>query len=100
MDPVVKVGVRPEKISIELDEGDPPAGTNWISGLLRMSTYIGVSNQYKVEGPGGAELTVYVQNLGADETPAPGRKVRLTWRPEHTFVVKPSTPLSVEEEEE
>jgi spermidine/putrescine transport system ATP-binding protein len=100
LDTVVKVGVRPEKISIELDEGEPPAGTNWVSGLLRMSTYIGVSNQYKVEGPGGTELTVYVQNLGTDETPAPGRKVRLTWRPEHTFVVKPSTPLSVEEEEE
>jgi spermidine/putrescine transport system ATP-binding protein len=100
IDTVVKVGVRPEKISIELDEGDPPAGTNWVSGLLRMSTYIGVSNQYKVEGPGGAELTVYVQNLGADETPAPGKKVRLTWRPEHTFVVKPSVPLSPEEEEE
>jgi spermidine/putrescine transport system ATP-binding protein len=100
IDTVVKVGVRPEKISIELDEGDPSAGTNWVSGLLRMSTYIGVSNQYKVEGPGGAELTVYVQNLGADETPAPGKKVRLTWRPEHTFVVKPSVPLSPEEEEE
>jgi spermidine/putrescine transport system ATP-binding protein len=100
IDTLVKVGVRPEKITIELDEGDPPAGANWVSGLLRMSTYIGVSNQYKVEGPGGADLTVYVQNLGADETPAPGRKVRLTWRPEHTFVVKPSVPLSREEEEE
>jgi spermidine/putrescine transport system ATP-binding protein len=100
VDTIVKVGVRPEKISIELDEGEPPAGANWVSGLLRISTYIGVSNQYKVEGPGGAELTVYVQNLGAEEAPAPGRKVRLTWRPEHTFVVKPSTPLSDEEEEE
>jgi spermidine/putrescine transport system ATP-binding protein len=100
VDTLVKVGVRPEKISIELDEGEPPAGANWVSGLLRISTYIGVSNQYKVEGPGGAELTVYVQNLGAGDPPAPGRKVRLTWRPEHTFVVKPSVPLSTEEEEE
>jgi spermidine/putrescine transport system ATP-binding protein len=100
IDTQVKVGVRPEKISIELDDGDPSADTNWVSGLLRLSTYIGVSNQYKVEGPGGAELTVYVQNLGAGEAPAPGRKVRLTWRPEHTFVVKPSVPLSPDEEEE
>jgi spermidine/putrescine transport system ATP-binding protein len=100
IDTQVKVGVRPEKISIELDEGEPPADGNWVSGLLRMSTYIGVSNQYKVDGPGGAELTVYVQNIGADEAPPPGRKVRLTWRPEHTFVVKPSIPLSPEEEEE
>jgi len=100
IDTMVKVGVRPEKISIELDENEPPPGANWVSGLLRMSTYIGVSNQYKVEGPGGTELTVYVQNLGADEAPAPGKKVRLTWRPEHTFVVKPSEQMSVEEEEE
>jgi spermidine/putrescine transport system ATP-binding protein len=100
VDTVVKVGVRPEKISIEADEGDPPPDANWVSGLLRISTYIGVSNQYKIEGPGGADLTVYVQNLGADEVPVPGRKVRLTWRPEHTFVVRPSIPLSPEEEEE
>jgi hypothetical protein len=26
--------------------------------------------------------------------------VRLVWNPEHTFVVKPSAPLSEEEEEE
>ena len=100
IDTLVKAGVRPEKISIEADEGEPRAGANWVSGLLRISTYIGVSHQYKVEGPGGTELTVYVQNLGAAEAPAPGRKVRLTWRPEHTFIVKPSAALSLEEEEE
>ena len=100
IDTLVKVGVRPEKISIQADEGEPPAGTNWVSGLLRIATYIGVSHQYKVEGPGGTELTVYVQNLGAEEAPAPGRKVRLTWRPEHTFIVKPSEALTPEEVEE
>jgi spermidine/putrescine transport system ATP-binding protein len=100
IDTLVKVGVRPEKISIQVDEGEPPAETNWVSGLLRIATYIGVSHQYKVEGPGGAELTVYVQNLGAEEAPSPGRKVRLTWRPEHTFIVKPSDALSPEEVEE
>jgi spermidine/putrescine transport system ATP-binding protein len=67
---------------------------------LRMATYIGVSHQYKVEGPGGTELTVYVQNLGEVPTSVPGKKVTLTWRPEHTFVVEPSTaPLSDEEGE-
>ena len=80
--------------------GEPAAGSNWVGGLLRMSTYIGVSHQYKVEGPGGTELTVYVQNLGATTPPQPGEQVRLVWRPEHTFVVKPSQPLSEEEEQE
>ena len=74
---------------------------NHISGLLRMSTYIGVNYQFKVEGPGGVELTVYVQNLGASEgLPRPGQHVRLEWLPEHTFVVEPSAPLSEEEQVE
>jgi spermidine/putrescine transport system ATP-binding protein len=96
----IKVGVRPEKITIEPDEGQPSSDMNHITGLLRMSTYIGVSHQYKVEGPDGTELTVYVQNLGATRPPQPGDRVRLMWRPEHTFAVKPSAPLTEEEEVE
>ncbi len=98
----VKVGVRPEKITIAANEGDPPEGRNHVTGLLRMSTYIGVNYQYKVEGPGGHELTVYVQNLGAaGSQPQPGQQVRLEWLPEHTFVVEPSAePISEEEETE
>jgi len=98
--PEVKVGVRPEKITIESAQGEAPAGMNQVTGLLRMSTYIGVSHQYKVEGPGGKELTVYVQNLGATSPPQPGDKVRLLWKPEYTFAVEPSHGLSAEEEEE
>ncbi len=100
--PSVKVGVRPEKIRIVADDGNPPPEKNSVTGLLRMSTYIGVNYQYKVDGPGGVSLTVYEQNLGTAETrPQPGQKVRLEWLPEHTFVVEPSaSPLSLEEEEE
>jgi len=100
--PSVKVGVRPEKITIVADDGAAaPSDRNSVPGLLRMSTYIGVNYQYKVEGPGGIDMTVYVQNLGAaGSQPQPGQKVRLEWLPEHTFVVEPSAPLSEEEEEE
>jgi spermidine/putrescine transport system ATP-binding protein len=98
----VRVGVRPEKITIVPDDGNAPEDRNTVTGLLRMSTYIGVNYQYKVEGPGGHELTVYVQNLGGEGSqPVPGQRVRLEWLPEHTFVVEPSaTPISEEEEEE
>ncbi|MGH2596071.1 MAG: ABC transporter ATP-binding protein [Actinomycetota bacterium] len=98
----VRVGVRPEKITIVPDDGTPPSDRNAVTGLLRMSTYIGVNYQYKVEGPGGHELTVYVQNLGGEGSqPHPGQKVRLEWLPEHTFVVEPSaTPISEEDEAE
>jgi spermidine/putrescine transport system ATP-binding protein len=100
--PTVKVGVRPEKIQIVADDGNPPSERNSVTGLLRMSTYIGVNYQFKVDGPGGVSLTVYQQNLGTAETrPQPGQKVRLEWLPEHTFVVEPSaSPLSHEEDEE
>jgi spermidine/putrescine transport system ATP-binding protein len=97
----VLVGVRPEKITIAPENGPPPAsGWNSVSGLLRMSTYIGVSHQYKVEGPGGHEMTVWVQNLGTDPAPRPGERVRLSWQREHTFAVLPQEDLSMEEEEE
>ena len=95
----VKVGVRPEKITITPDDGSAAGGSNSVAGLLRMSTYVGVSHQFTVEGPDGEVLTVYQQNLGGDRLPEPGETVRLSWRPEHTFVVLPE-PEDLQEEEE
>jgi spermidine/putrescine transport system ATP-binding protein len=97
----VLVGVRPEKITIALENGaEPVSDSNSVTGLLRMSTYIGVSHQFKVEGPGGHELTVWVQNLGSTPAPRPGERVRLSWQREHTFAVLPQEGVSIEEEEE
>jgi spermidine/putrescine transport system ATP-binding protein len=97
----VLVGVRPEKITIAAANDDDVVDGDWnsVTGLLRMSTYIGVSHQYKVQGPGGTELTVWVQNLGAEEVPRPGERVRLSWRREYTFAVLPQEGLSLEEDE-
>jgi spermidine/putrescine transport system ATP-binding protein len=96
----LKVGVRPEKITIMKGELDPGPALNHIGGTVAMTTYIGVSHQYKVEAPGGAVLTAYVQNLGADEAPRQGEQVTLSWKPEHTFAVTPQDGLSMEEEAE
>jgi spermidine/putrescine transport system ATP-binding protein len=96
----VKVGVRPEKITIEHEERFVPGDANSITGVLRMSTYIGVSHQYKVEGPGGTTLTVYIQNLGAEVAPQPGERVVLSWKPENTFAVVPQEDLTMEEDDE
>jgi spermidine/putrescine transport system ATP-binding protein len=95
----VKAGVRPEKVSIHREGASLPAGENSVTGVLRMSTYIGVSNQFKVDGPGGTEITVYVQNLGRDDTPHPGERVVLSWKPEHTFAVEPQDELAMEPDE-
>jgi spermidine/putrescine transport system ATP-binding protein len=72
---------------------------NRVTGRLRVATYIGVSHQYTVDGPDGKTITVYAQNLGAGWVPTEGDAVRLVWRPEHTFVVRPSAPLADWEEE-
>jgi spermidine/putrescine transport system ATP-binding protein len=96
----LKVGVRPEKITITAGERDPGPALNHIGGTVAMTTYIGVSHQYKVEAAGGVVLTAYVQNLGADEAPHQGEQVTLSWKPEHTFAVTPQEGLSMEEEAE
>jgi spermidine/putrescine transport system ATP-binding protein len=91
LDGSVQIGVRPEKITIVPQDDNPPPDRNHVSGVIRMSTYIGVNYQYEVEGPGGQMLRVYVQNLGAAGThPNAGERVRLEWLPEHTFVVERS----------
>jgi spermidine/putrescine transport system ATP-binding protein len=95
--PAVKVGVRPEKITIVSEDGKAPSDRNHVTGVIRMATYIGVNYQYEVEGPGGQMMRVYVQNLGAAGShPSAGDTVRLEWLPEHTFVVE----ASGEEQEE
>src|SRR5207237_10235331 len=95
----VKTGVRPEKIRRDRDEGRPPAGTNCVTGTLVVTAFVGVSHQYTVDGPGGRKLTVYAQNIGAQHTPQPGERVRLSWNPEQTFVVRPSGEPGEREEE-
>jgi spermidine/putrescine transport system ATP-binding protein len=95
----LRVGVRPEKIRLQPGSEAIPDGWNGVRGTARMSTFVGVSHQYSVDGPGGRPMTVYTQNLGGEWVPAPGDAVCLVWRPEHTFAVTPSEPLAAWEEE-
>ena len=96
----VKVGVRPEKIHIAVDDGSVRDGWNQLRARVRVSTFTGVGNQYLVETAAGTELTVYAQNLGASTAPRSGEDVSLTWRPEHTFVVEPSDSRAEAKEEQ
>jgi spermidine/putrescine transport system ATP-binding protein len=83
----VQIGVRPEKLTIAAASAEVPAGRNVLVGKVVLATFIGVSHQYTVERPSGGQLVAYVQNLGSGYTPTLGEEVRLTWLPEHTFVV-------------
>ena len=95
----LKVGVRPEKVEIARGT-ETPSGMNGIGGTVTMTTYIGVSHQYKVATQDGTILTVYVQNLGAEEAPRQGEQVSLSWKPEYTFGVTPQDDLVMEEDDE
>jgi ABC-type Fe3+/spermidine/putrescine transport system ATPase subunit len=88
----ISIGVRPEKIRLREPAGNDvtPAGHNELRGVVRDASYLGVSTQYQVEARGGARLTVYEQNVERAtraELWAPGEEVRLTWSPDHSFVV-------------
>jgi spermidine/putrescine transport system ATP-binding protein len=106
----VRVGIRPEKLRVghagKEGAGDR-AGTNALEGTVVDASYIGVSTQYLVETPDGTMLTVYAQNLetsGVQDVLADGERVRLTWRPQHTFVIDAAdghdaAPETLEEEQ-
>ncbi|MFL5968954.1 MAG: ABC transporter ATP-binding protein [Gaiellaceae bacterium] len=79
--------VRPEKILMHLDGGG--AGE---AGEVRDVVYVGMFTRYIVALDSGGELTVVKQNLetsSADALEARGRRVRLEWRPEHTYEIQP-----------
>lgn len=90
---LVEVGVRPEKIRLSASATAVPAGHNELAGTVADASYIGVSTQYIVETRGGARVMVYEQNIERttrDELWARGDEVRITWSPDHTFVVEAS----------
>jgi putative spermidine/putrescine transport system ATP-binding protein len=82
--------VRPEKIQM-LELGDEPArGDTVESGRIRDVVYVGMFTRYVVELDSGGELTVVRQNLETSSQEAlesRGKRVRLEWRPEHTFEI-------------
>ncbi len=94
----VKVGVRPEKISIGSGDGAPGVDHNGLRGRVKVSTFTGVGNQYIVEMPWGTDVTVYAQNIGDATAPRSGEEVVLTWPVEHTFAVRPAASGSTEDE--
>jgi putative spermidine/putrescine transport system ATP-binding protein len=79
--------VRPEKIHMHFDGaagGEP--------GRVRNVVYVGMFTRYVVELDSGGELTVVRQNLETSSSEAlesRGRRVRLEWRPEHTYEIEP-----------
>ena len=76
--PVI-LGVRPEKVQL-VPAGEPtPEGHNALEGgIVTDTSFIGVSTQYLVRMPWGAELSVFEQNTGRP-IQRPGARVTLHW---------------------
>jgi putative spermidine/putrescine transport system ATP-binding protein len=73
--------IRPEKIRMS-EDGDGEAG------LVREVVYVGGFTRYIVDLDAGGELAVVRQNLetsSQDALEERGKRVRLSWRPEHTY---------------
>jgi spermidine/putrescine transport system ATP-binding protein len=85
----IRVGVRPEKITLKPANGATHGDLNALRGTVVVAAFLGTSIQYVIKAPGGEELTVFAQNLDGSEPDSfgPGREVDLTWNPHHTFVV-------------
>jgi spermidine/putrescine transport system ATP-binding protein len=85
----VKIGVRPEKVTLSPAGTDIASGHNVLRGTVVVASFLGVSIQYVVHAKGGEELHVFAQNVAGAEPEAlgPGREVQLAWDPQHTFVV-------------
>jgi putative spermidine/putrescine transport system ATP-binding protein len=82
--------VRPEKIKMLATGDEPDRGDTVESGRIRDVVYVGMFTRYVVELDSGGELTVVEQNLetsSQDALESRGKRVRLEWRPEHTFVI-------------
>jgi putative spermidine/putrescine transport system ATP-binding protein len=84
--------VRPEKIHM-LDEHEvAQRGDSTEPGKIRDVVYVGMFTRYVVELDSGGELTVVRQNLETSShevVESRGKRVRLEWRPEHTFEIEP-----------
>jgi putative spermidine/putrescine transport system ATP-binding protein len=84
-----RITIRPEKIRMSDEhagEGEP--------GTVREVVYVGMVTRFVVDLDAGGELVVVRQNLETSSQEAlaeQGKRVRLSWRPEHTYEIKEGT---------
>jgi putative spermidine/putrescine transport system ATP-binding protein len=80
-----RISIRPEKIHMR--DGDDGPGE---SGVVHDVVYAGMVTRYIVDLDAGGRLVVVRQNLetsSQEVLEARGKRVRLEWRPEHTYEI-------------
>ncbi|GHH74411.1 ABC transporter ATP-binding protein [Promicromonospora soli] len=83
---VVQLGVRPEKVRILLNGGEPTPGSNVLGpGKVTDVSFTGVSTQYQVDLGDLGLHDVFAQNSSGAPTVRVGDAVRLAWDVDRTF---------------
>jgi spermidine/putrescine transport system ATP-binding protein len=85
----VRVGVRPEKLTLVPEGMQVPDGANALRGRVELASFLGTAIQYVLHTAGGEEFTAVEQNrLGAEpDSIGPGREVTIAWDPAHSILV-------------
>ena len=85
----VRFVVRPEKIRMLAEGEAAPAGMTVESGNVEEIIYVGMTTRYVVHLDRGEQLVAIRQNMDAlgDAKKFEGRRVRLAWTQDHTFVL-------------
>ena len=92
----VRFVVRPEKLHMLLDGEDAGPGRRVEPGTVEQVVYVGMSTRYLVRLDRGEQLVAVRQNVEAagHDQRSEGRRVRLAWAPEHTYVLEKEPALS------
>jgi spermidine/putrescine transport system ATP-binding protein len=85
----VRVGVRPEKLTLLPADIAAPEGANVLRGRIELASFLGTAIQYVVHTAGGEEFTAIEQNRRGSSPASlgPGRDVLLAWDPAHSILV-------------
>ena len=85
----LRVGVRPEKVTLIPADIEAPAGANYLRGRVEIASFLGTAIQYVVHTSGGEEFTAVEQNRTGQgpQSLGPGREVLLAWDPVHSILV-------------
>jgi putative spermidine/putrescine transport system ATP-binding protein len=94
--------VRPEKIHLLDEDAESEPGAHMEDGRIRDVVYVGMVTRYVVDLDDGGALMVVRQNLetsSSEVLEARDRRVRLAWRPEHTYAIDPGGETEEETDE-
>ena len=93
-----RIVIRPEKLRMLDGDEQPEPDMNVEGGTVEQVVYVGMASRYSVRLDKGELLVVVRQNMDAPGRAQSyeGRRVRLAWAPDHTYVL--DRPVSGEKE--